>query len=228
MTKIIAEIGHNHNGNMDLACEMIQEAAECGADIAKFQLYDVDKIKKPHQSRYYELKYAQLSYEDLELLSDTCEKFGIEFMSSVFSIELIDWLEDLKVKRYKVASRTANDKLLIQRLIAIGKPIIISHGVYDIIPVNDRNLDFTDVDHLYCVADYPATIDPIAFPNYFSGPYTGFSDHSIGTYWAKQAIDRGAKYVEKHFTLSKQLPGYNQEGSCEPYELKEICKHAKK
>lgn len=222
--RIIAEIGHNFNGSMKIAKDMILEAKECGADLVKFQLYDVNTIKKPYQSRYFELWAAELSKENLLELKETAKEIGIELFASVFSADRVDWLENIGVKRYKIASRSIYDSKLIKRIELTGKPIIASLGKW-----KEQGLPrIKNAEYLYCVSDYPARIDRDKFPKKFnSNGYTGFSDHTIGTGWAKEALRRGATILEKHFTLSKQLPGYNQEGSCEPYELKDIVKFAR-
>jgi len=220
--KIVAEIGHNGNGNMRLNKQMIAEAKACGADIAKFQLYDTDKIKKPYQSRYFELKAAELTEEDVKELWKECKKVGIEFMASVFDTERVKWCEEIGVKRYKIASRSIYDTELIKAIEKTGKPIIASLGIW-------KEKEFPkikNVDFLYCISEYPAYIHGEEFPIKFD-KYTGFSDHTIGCYWAREAIKRGATIIEKHFTLSKTLPGHNQKGSAEPYELKDLVAYAR-
>lgn len=214
---VIAEIGHNFNGNMRLAKLMIEEAKSCGADIAKFQLYDTDKIKKPWQSRYLELKFAELTKEDVFELKAHCDKVGIEFMASAFDVERLGWLEEAGVKRHKIASRSINDKELIKAMEATGKPIIASLGYWK----GEEFPKIKNCSFLYCVSEYPAYLTTEMFPKEFSD-YTGFSDHTIGCYWAREAVKRGATIIEKHFTLSHELPGHDQKGSAEPWELKDF------
>jgi N,N'-diacetyllegionaminate synthase len=222
-TLVIAEIGHNGNGNMRLNKLLIKEAKACGADIAKFQLYDTDKIKKPWQSRYMELKMAELTKEETVELANYCKEVGIEFMASAFDAERVKWLEEIGVKRHKLASRSIYDQELIEAMEATGKPIIASLGQWEgeALPLI-QNADF-----LFCVSEYPAHIKEL--PEKFGdmSPYAGFSDHTVGNYWAREAVKRGAKIVEKHFTLSHELPGHNQKGSMEPWELKDLVTYAK-
>jgi len=215
---IISEIGHNHNGNIRLAKEMIKESKACGADIVKFQLYDIDKIKKPHQSRYFELKYAQLNKIEVDELSKYCKFIGIELMFSVFDADKVAWCEDIGVKRYKIASRSINDDEDWDAVKATNKPIIASLGQW-----KGDKLPGHLADYLYCVSEYPAHIKEL--PSF--DEYAGFSDHTIGCYWAREAIKRGARIIEKHFTLSKDLPGFNQKGSANPTELKDLCTYAR-
>ncbi len=216
---IIAECGHNGNGNIRLNKLMIEEAKNCGADIVKFQLYDTDKIKKPWQSRYFELKVAELTRKDLIELKKHADKVGIEFMASAFDPERVQWLEEIGVLRHKLASRSIFDRKLISAMEKTGKPIIASLGEWD----KKEFPKIKNAQFLYCVSEYPAHITEL--PSF--DKYDGFSDHTIGNYWAMEAIKRGAKIIEKHFTLNKTLPGYNQKGSAEPHELKEIVTYAR-
>ncbi len=214
---ITAEIGHNHMGNIRLAKLMIEEAKLCGADAVKFQAYDTDKIKKPWQSRYFELKFSELTKQEFRELKEHCDKVGIEFFASAFDIERLGWLEELGVKRHKIASRSIYDTKLIRAMEKTGKPIIVSLGNWKepFLP-KIKNAQF-----LYCVSEYPAYITNDTFPSKFV-EYAGFSDHTIGMYWAREAVKRGATIIEKHFTLDKNLPGHDQKGSAEPFELKDF------
>jgi len=218
----IAECGHNSNGNLKLAKAMIEEAKKCKADIAKFQLYDTDKIKKWYQSRYAELKFSELTYEDVVDLKKYADKVGIEFMASAFDPERVEWLEQIGVKRHKIASRSIFDQKLIQTMEKTGKPILASLGDWD----KKKFPKIKNAQFLYCVAEYPACITNEIFPKKFD-EYYGFSDHTIGIEWAKRAVERGAKVIEKHFTLDKRLPGHNQEGSADPTELKDFIQFLK-
>jgi N-acetylneuraminate synthase/N,N'-diacetyllegionaminate synthase len=198
---------------------MIVEAKTCGADIVKFQLYDTDRIKKPWQSRYFELKVAELTKEDLRELKKVADKVGIEFMASAFDPERVQWLEDIGVKRHKLASRSIYDTNLIKAMEKTGKPIIVSLGEW-----KGKNFPkIKNASFLYCVSEYPAYIKEL--PKF--DKYVGFSDHTIGCYWAREAVKRGAQIIEKHFTLNKTLPGHNQKGSAEPFELKDLVAYAR-
>lgn len=219
---LIAEAGHNFNGNIRLAKTMVEEAKSCGWDIFKIQLYDTDKIKKPWQSRYFELKASEINKDELLEIKKHCDKVGIEFMASAFDKERLGWLEEIGVKRHKIASRSIRDKELIKEMEKTKKPIIASLGDWnEAIPPEIKNAKF-----LYCVAEYPARITEDQFPDHFDEyEHYGFSDHTVGTYWAKEAMRKGAKMIEKHFTLNKTIPGCDQKGSAEPYELKEILRY---
>lgn len=204
-------------GNIRLAKLMIEEAKKCGADAVKFQAYDTDKIKKPWQSRYFELKLSEPTKEELIELKEHCDKVGIEFMASAFDTERVQWLEEIGVKRHKLASRSVRDTELIKAMERTKKPIIASLGAWNEMGApNIKNAQF-----LYCVAEYPAYITNDIFPAQFD-EYAGFSDHTIGTYWAREAVKRGATIIEKHFTLDRSLPGHDQKGSADPTDLKDF------
>src|SRR3989338_3056770 len=113
--ELIAEIGQNHNGDMALARELIQSARDNGADVAKFQAFDVEAVFNKEGNEWYEYnRKTQLTRENVLWLSEECKKIGIEFMASVFDTERVGWLEDAGVKRYKIASRSINDTKLIR------------------------------------------------------------------------------------------------------------------
>jgi sialic acid synthase SpsE len=224
MSKVFVclEIGHNHSGNIRLAKLMIEEAKKVGADAVKFQIYDTDTIKKPWQSRYFELKFSEVNREELLELKRQSDKVGIEFMASAFDPERVGWLEDIGVKRHKIASRSINDHELIRSMEKTGKPIIASLGTW-------KGKEFPKIknaEFLYCVADYPAYITSDMFPSKFD-KYAGFSDHSLGMYWCREAVKRGARIIEKHFTLSKDLPGHDQKGSADPTEMKDFISYVR-
>lgn len=210
----ICELGHNFLGNIRLAKEMIWEAKKCGADVAKFQLYDIDTIKKPWQSRYMELRVSQINKEETIELAKECKKADIEFMASAFDPEKVKWLEEIGVRRHKIASRSIYDQELIKAMEKTGKPIIASLGAW-----KEKELPkIKNAQFLYCVSEYPAYLKDL--PSFEK--YDGFSDHTIGCYWAREAVKRGAKIIEKHFTLSNDLPGHDQKGSANPQEMKDL------
>jgi len=217
---VILEIGHNHMGYMRHGKLLIDEAKACGADAVKFQAYDTNKIKQPWQSRYFELLLSEHTFEEAKQLKEWCDEIGIEFMASAFDTDKLKWLEELGVKRHKLASRSIKDQELIKAMEKTKKPIIASLGRWnDIVPPNIKNAQL-----LYCVSEYPAYITADMFPAKFGEDeaYQGFSDHSVGMYWCREAVKRGATIIEKHFTLSRELPGHDQKGSADPTEMKDF------
>ena len=216
--EIIAEIGQNHNGDMSLAKELIYAAKENGADVAKFQFYDVDSIFTADFRWYAAAKEAEVSKEQAFELASTCEQVGIEFMASVFDVQRVNWCEEIGMKRYKIASRSVRNRALLEAVGATGKEMIVSLGMWDgahfpQVPTQAR------VSYLYCVAKYPTNFSDLDFHSVDFARYDGFSDHTIGNEAALIAIARGARIIEKHFTLDKNMPGPDHSGSMEPQEL---------
>jgi N-acetylneuraminate synthase/N,N'-diacetyllegionaminate synthase len=223
---VIAEIGLNHNGNMQLAHCLIEEAAAAGADIAKFQFFDISQYFGPEFEWYDACMAARLDYAQAAELKAHCDQVGIEFASSAFDVRGVEWCERLGVRRHKLASRCIGQQDVVDAMISTGKPMLVSLGMWsgeDFPPIDSSG----GVDFLYCIAKYPTEPADIHFDRVDFRRYAGFSDHTIGTTAAKVALARGARIVEKHFTLSKRLYGPDQRGSAEPHELREIVEFAR-
>jgi sialic acid synthase SpsE len=189
---------------------------------------------------------AKLDYDKAEMLRDHCDKVGIEFMSSVFNLEGVEWAEKLGMDRYKIASRSIRRQDLLDAVGNTGKDMIVSLGMWD--GMQSSILGWEDgtvadprvslpthinskgkVDYLYCVAKYPTMPEDVNFKNIdFKNKYSGFSDHTIGVSAPLIAIARGAKIIEKHFTLSKKMYGPDHQGSMDPSELKQIVEFTRK
>jgi len=223
--EIIAEIGQNHNGDIELAKELIHAAKESGADVAKFQLYDAEKLFEKENNEWYGYNCkTELSKDDVDELYEECNKYGIEFMASVFDVERINWIESYQnMSRFKLASRSINDGVLIKALSNSTKDLIVSLGMW---PHDDFPVIETDnkIDFLYCVSQYPTELSMLGFSKIDFKKYAGFSDHTIGVSAAEIAIARGARIIEKHFTLDKKMFGPDHQGSMMPIELIEISK----
>ena len=219
--EIIAEIGQNHNGDIDLACQLIKEAKNSGADVAKFQLYDAKALFPKEDNEWYDYNcQTELSFEDLQILHKACLEENIEFMASVFDIERIAWLEELNVKRYKIASRSIYEDELIDAVLKTNKPVLISLGMWK----GDNLPSFTgNINYLYCISKYPTPLSDISFKDVDFNLYHGFSDHTEGVVAPITALSRGARIIEKHFTLDKKMYGPDHSGSMTPEELKIIC-----
>ena len=190
----VAEIGLNHNGNLDFSYELIKQAKFSGADIAKFQF----------GWRNNEGEINHISEEMFQKIKKWCKYLNIEFMVSIFSKETYEIAKKYNLKRYKIASRTLKEHFnLVELILAEGKDTFISLGMWDgdELPFNDYN----NVKLLWCKSKYPCEPwDLTDLPKDFkNSPFDGYSDHSIGIETPLLAISRGAKIIEKHFTLDK-------------------------
>ncbi|HOY68969.1 MAG TPA: N-acetylneuraminate synthase family protein [Candidatus Ozemobacteraceae bacterium] len=207
---------------MNLAVELIHAAKESGADAAKFQLYSAPALFPKEGNPWYEYNCkTELSRDQVFLLANVCRKAGIEFLASAFDEERIGWLEEAGVRRHKVASRSIKDEKLLRAFAATGKPLLVSLGMWDgrdfpTIPTKGN------VDFLYCVSLYPTPLEAVKLSTVDFSKYVGFSDHTVGIAAAMAAFSRGARIVEKHFTLDKKAYGPDHEGSMVPSELKSL------
>ena len=236
MTEIIAEIGINHMGNLDVAHKLIMDAAECGATVAKFQWYSVkDLFGDPSKSTYRPDIYKtvapfELTEDMVVKLMTWCNQEGIEFMCSVFDNERFDKLEQMGVLKHKAASRVSKyDRELAKKMLDTGKPTYVSLG-FDAEPF-DKNI-YSNYLPLYCVAKYPSEYNDFELPKDFAqSKFYGFSSHAMTPYPSMVALARGAKCVEVHFTLDKAMSvlpgGFDHMCSLNKKELKQLCDFAK-
>lgn len=217
--EIIAEIGQNHNGDMDLARRLIAEAKAAGASTAKFQVYDARALFPKEGNEWFDYNCrSELSRADVEMLAAECDRVGIEFMASVFDVQRVAWLEDVGMRRYKIASRSVRETALIEAIAGTGKRMIVSLGMWDD-PTFPRIGAAGGVDYLYCISKYPTELSDLHFSKVDFTRYAGFSDHTIGIDASIIALSRGARIIEKHFTLDKDMYGPDHRGSMTPAEL---------
>ena len=252
---IIAEIGSNHNGDMVIAKELIDSANACGADAVKFQSftnksliakeeydrnqsYDDGDGGKKHFGSLKEMldKYYLREQQHFEL-AKYCKMIGISFCSSAFSNSEVDLLQKLDVPFYKVASMDVNNYQLLAYIAQKQKPIILSTGMATLAEIDNavkiiENEGNHQIVILHCIAIYPPKIEDINLNNIvmlrkaFDYPI-GFSDHTIGTAIPLASIAIGSCLIEKHFTLDKDMAGWDHAISANPQELKEIVKEGK-
>jgi sialic acid synthase SpsE len=250
---IIAEIGANHNGSMDLAKEMIDAAVLAGADAAKFQSwtpksliakeeydrnqkYD-DSVKKHFGSLKEMVEKYYLREEQHYELKAYCDSKNIHFCSTPFSVSEADMLQKCDVPFFKVASMDINNMVLLKHLAGLGKPIILSTGMATLGEI-DTALETLvkngakELSLLHCISIYPPLFEDIHLNNITMmqqafGIPIGFSDHTIGTAIPLASVALGACIIEKHFTTDKNLPGWDHEISADPLELEIICKESK-
>lgn len=234
MTLIIAEIGINHNGNINLAHELIRQAAECGADVAKFQAYSVDALfgpdgEDPNPVIHTGVKPLEFNKDQFSKIKEWCDEENIEFMCSVFDDERLQWMEELGVKRHKIASRVSKlNRPLAEKMIATGKECYMSLGFGSKMFDEDSVKVRPNVHYLYCVSEYPTERSSINLPTVFSKDmFFGFSDHTLGIGASLAAVGRGARVIEKHFTLNKAAEGFDHICSITPDELRDLVKYSK-
>ena len=227
--EIIAEIGINHQGDMELAKAMIHAAKKCGADTAKFQVYSPEVVldrNHPLLKDHWDLILrTELLYNRVRQLKWACQQVGIRFLASVFEPKKVDWLEDLGVDRYKIASRSVYDDELLEAIGKTGKPVLASISeLYkkDVPPpFQEHGINPT---LLYCVSEYPAPLEHCDLSVERFRRFRGFSDHTQGYAASVLAMVYGARIIEKHFTMDRSLPGPDHICSIEPAELEQLCR----
>lgn len=246
-TFIIAELSANHNGSLEIAVETIKAAAKAGADAVKLQTYRADTITLNSESDEFIIKggslWDGLSYYQLydkahtpwqwhKTLKDVAEKLGLILFSSPFDKTAVDYLEELNVPAYKIASFEINDLPLIEYVAKKNKPVIISTGVaaYDEIEdaVNTcRKSGNNDIILLKCTSSYPAPIEEanLLMIKKLSEDFnciTGLSDHTLNNVTAIAAVSLGTKVIEKHFILDKSINSPDAAFSLDENEFKKL------
>lgn len=231
---ILAEIGINHEGDISLAKEMIDAAVECGADGVKFQSFKAgDLVDKQASPEYFKLfKQVELSRKDHETLFKYCRGKKLSFLSTPFDNKMVDMLVDLGVGAIKVASGDLTHIPMLKHIGSKKLPVILSTGMSHLSEVDEARGALYEsgcpgMVLLHCVSRYPAKPGDlhlrsmVTLGKVFSEIY-GFSDHSQGYLAGVAAVAMGAKFVEKHFTLDKNLPGPDHKLSADPAEMKAL------
>jgi N,N'-diacetyllegionaminate synthase len=231
MIKIIAEIGWNHMGDMALAEKMIISASKSGVDICKFQTWSEDNLKDgswDDDGRREIYKKAQLSQDDHILLKNICEKNSVEFLTSVFNKNDLDFLRTLDMNMVKIPSHEVHNLELIQSAAKIFDTVLVSTGAakWDEIKSISRSKISEKLVLMHCVSTYPCLPEKINLPRMdelkkFNG-IVGYSGHYSGIDDAIAAICLGATFVEKHFTIDQNLPGRDNKFAILPEQMKAI------
>lgn len=243
---IIAEVGVNHNGDMELAKKMIAAAKSCGADAVKFQTFTADqlvtqgtpKVKyqedatSTDESHYDMIKKLELSKADHVILKKYCASAGIEFISTPYDIESAKFLNELGVSVFKTASADIVDLPLHHYLAETGKPAIVATGMATMEELESVVGIYNDAGNpsialLHCVSNYPCSnkslnLRVISTLQAAFGKVVGFSDHTAGMMASVMAVTLGAKIIEKHFTLDKTLPGPDHKASANVDEFRAL------
>ena len=242
---IIAEMSGNHNQSLDRALQIVEKAAESGAHAIKLQTYTADTMTMPGVFRIedekslwngrelHELyKEAYTPWEWHKQIFDHAKKLGLMAFSTPFDESAVDFLEDLGVQAYKIASFENTDLPLIKKVASKNKPVIISTGAANIsdidLAVNTlRSNGCNEIVLLKCTSTYPSTpentnILTIPHMSQLFNCQVGLSDHTMGIGVSVAAIALGARVIEKHFTLSREDGGVDSAFSIEPHELKNL------
>lgn len=248
---VIAEMSANHNGSLETALHIIEEAHRAGADAVKLQTYRPDTITLDCDSEDFQIKgglwdgktlyqlyqEAHMPWEWHRPLFEHARQIGITIFSSPFDNTAVDLLEDLNAPAYKIASFEAIDLPLIKYVASTGKPMIISTGMADAEEIQEaidaaRSGGCKELAVLHCVSGYPA---PAADYNLRTIPdmirrfglVTGLSDHTLDNTTAITSIALGSAVIEKHFTLDRKGGGPDDSFSLEPQELAALCRGAR-
>jgi len=236
---VIAEAGINHNGDETLAAELVAAAADAGADAIKFQTHlpEHEMLRGGATAAYVGeslfdlLTRTALSPDAHVELRDRAAKKGIVFLSTPFSREAADYLETLGVPAFKTGSGELTNLPLQRHIARKRKPMIISTGMSTPEEIDGTvqavRQEGTPFALMHCTSTYPTPYDHvqlgcIGWLKDLYGVPVGFSDHTLGGYMALAAVAGGADLYEKHFTMSRGLPGPDQAGSMEPAELSEV------
>lgn len=240
---LIAEIGINHNGDSDLARKMIKAAAEAGADVVKFQAFApeglyVESWAKDKKVMFGDeeltlwdfIERVKLGWDEMKELKKYAEELGIGFLVTPFSFEDADFLDELGVEAFKIASTDLTNYEFLRHVARKGKPMIVSTGTSTMEEIAKavrviREEGNDNIILLHCISVYPAPPEAIYLDSIrilkevFNLP-VGYSDHTVGVHIPIAAIAFGSQVIEKHFTLDPNLPGPDQKGSMTPDELR--------
>ncbi len=245
---IIAEVGSNHNGDIDLAKKLITAAKEAGANCVKFQSWSPDSLIAEEEYQRNQV-YNDSPKKHFGSLRAMCEKYylrreqhfelnnyciaaGIQFISTPFSLQEVDLLEEINVPFYKVASMDINNIDLLKYVASKKKPVVLSTGMATFGEIDNavkiiEHEGNNEIVILHCIAVYPPKYKDINLRNIttlmemYDYPI-GFSDHSIGSAIPLASVALGSCLIEKHFTLNKDMDGWDHAVSADPEEMKNI------
>lgn len=250
-TFIIAEAGVNHNGDIRLAKKLVDKAKTSGVDAIKFQTFKTENlvVKKAEMASYQKknigkkksqlemLKKLELTYKDFRELKKYCDKKRIIFLSTPHTEDAIDFLKPL-VPIYKIGAGDLTNLPFLEKIAKKGKPIILSTGMATLNEIREavetiKKQKNNKLILLHCTTNYPCPSEEVnlrviqTLKKNFNLP-VGYSDHTLGIIVPIMAVAMGAKVLEKHFTLDKNLLGPDHKASLEPEELKEMVEAIRK
>lgn len=246
---IIAEAGVNHNGSMQIAKQLIDKAVEARVDIIKFQTFKSEKlvskaakqaeyqqrnIGKNDEGQYAMLKKLELSVEDHNELIQYCNERNIRFFSTAFDMESIDFLKSLNLGLWKIPSGEITNYPYLKKIASFHEPVIISTGMCELSDIEaalntliEGGIKKNDITVLHCNTEYPTPFQDVNLKAMLEigqkfDVKIGYSDHTIGIEISIAAVALGAKVIEKHFTLNRNMEGPDHKASLEPDELKQM------
>lgn len=246
-TYFIAELSANHNQDINIALNLVEEAAKAGANAIKLQTYTPDTLTLKSNKEYFKIKGTHLwndtylydlykkAYTPWEwhpILFKKAEELGLDYFSSPFDVTAVDFLESLNVPCYKIASCEITDHILIRKIAETKKPVIISSGMASMGELEEavsllKKYGTTDICMLKCTAEYPAKPEDanlITIKNMMDSfnVIGGLSDHTLGIEVPIASVCLGASVIEKHFTLSRNSGSADDAFSLEPNEFKQM------
>ncbi len=240
---IIAEAGVNHNGRLDIALKLCDEAKKAGADVVKFQTWKTEELitRNVAQAEYQEkntrisesqfdmLKKLELTYDEFHTIKAYCDELGIIFASTADEVQSLDFLVSIGIPFIKVGSGDIGNVSFLRYIGSKGLPVILSTGMstlddvdFSLRALKEGGAD--DITVLHCTTDYPCPYEDVnlkamlTLQDKFHFPI-GYSDHTVGTDVAVAAVALGAKVIEKHFTLSRNMEGPDHAASTDPKEF---------
>ena len=243
---IIAEAGVNHNGSIELAKKMVLAAKEAGVDYIKFQTFIPKKLVSKYaskadyqkqvtgadESQLKMLEKLALTQHDFIELKNFCEECGVGFISTPFDLESIAFLDKLDMDFWKVPSGEVTNLPYLEAIARTGREIVMSTGMCNIQEIKDAVKVLEDngakkIILLHCNTQYPTPFEDVNLKAMLyigneTHKYIGYSDHTLGIEVPIAAVAMGAKVIEKHFTLDKNMDGPDHKASLEPDELKEM------
>lgn len=245
-TLIIAEAGVNHNGNPEMARQLVEVAAQSGADFVKFQTFKADglvtrqaakadyqrQFTREDESQYDMIRRLELTPEMHVALIEYCRHRRIRFLSTGFDIKSLDLLAGLGIPLFKIPSGEVTNLPYLQHIGRMGKPLILSTGMADMAEIGaalnvleQAGTSRRQITVLHCNTEYPTPMGDVNLRAMLSirdayGVQVGYSDHTAGIEVSIAAVALGATVIEKHFTLDRNLPGPDHQASLEPDELK--------
>jgi len=238
---VIPEVGINHEGSVDKALELVDAAAQAGAEVIKFQCHITDKEMVPtdmkpgkiSSERLWDIiKRCELNESEERRVQEHCAKKGIMYLSTPFSREAADRLDAMGVPAFKIGSGECNNIPLLEHIAAKGKPMVLSTGMNDLASVRASveaiRAFGVPLALMHCTSMYPTPYERVRLGavtqlrEEFPGTPVGLSDHSENIWTCLGAVSLGASLLEKHFTISRDWPGPDMPVSIEPDELRDM------